>query len=171
MSNLDRCFQGAKNVPKRLRKVPESIAKAEEHLQKADTNIRAANLMNENKLFDWSITCSYYAMYHATMASLWLIGIEARFHECAIEAFEAFYIQSQKVDSRYLEYVKKAKTLSKKYIDYLEHAKSERIEASYGLGEITSQKASIMLSKAREFVSEITRVVFDAKGIGYHTIT
>src|SRR3989338_10898534 len=137
MTLLDRCFEGAPNVPKRLLRVPVSIEKAEEHLEKANRNLFAAKLMNDNKFFDWTITCSYYAMYHATMASLWLIGLEARSHECAIVAFEIFYVKERKVSKEYLEYVQKAKTLSKKYADSLEYAKTERIKASYGLGEIT----------------------------------
>lgn len=170
MSFLERCFEGAQNVPKRLRRVPESVEKAEEHLEKANWNLMAANLMNENKFFDWTITCSYYAMYHATMASLWLIGLEARSHECAIAAFEAFYIKEKGVGKEYLDYVRKAKGLSKKYADALEHAKTERVKASYGLGEITSKEALKVLADAREFASEITRIAYGAKGIGYSQI-
>ena len=167
MNFLDKCFEGMQNVPKRLRKVPASTERADEHLEKANRNILAAKLMSENKYFDWVVTCSYYAMYHATMASLWAIGLEARSHECAIAAFESFYIKEKKIDERYLEYVKKAKTLSKKYADSLEQARIERIKASYGLGEINSQEASKILSDARDFVAEITGVVEEAKGFGY----
>ena len=170
MNTLDKCFEGAHNIPKRLRKVPVSTDKAEEHLEKARSNVLAAELMNKNKFFDWTITCSYYAMYHATMASLWVIGLEARSHECAIAAFESFYIKENKVGKKYLDYVKKAEKLSKKYIDFLEYAKSERIKASYGLGEITSQEASKVLSNARDFLAEITRIVSEARGFGYHRL-
>jgi len=167
MNLLDRCFEGAGNIPRRLIKVPESAEKAEEHLEKANRNLLAAKLMNDNKHFDWTITCSYYAMYHATMASLWLIGVDARSHECAIIAFEAFYIKEKKVGKEYLDYVKKAITLSRKYADSLEYAKTERIKASYGLGEITSQESGKVLADARDFVAEITRIVHEAKGFSY----
>ena len=105
MNLIDRCFEGAPNVPRRLLRVPASVEKAEEHLEKANRNLFAAKLMNDNKFFDWAITCGYYAMYHATMASLWLIGLEARSHECAIAAFEIFYVKEQKVGKEYLEYL------------------------------------------------------------------
>lgn len=166
MNLIDRCFEGASNVPKRLLRVPVSIEKAEEHLEKANRNLFAAKLMNDNKFFDWAITCGYYAMYHATMASLWLIGLEARSHECAIAAFEIFYVKEQKVGKEYLEYLNKAKTLDKKYADSLEYAKTERIKASYGLGEITSQEASKVLSDSREFVATIGQLALEAKGLG-----
>ena len=110
MNLLDRCFEGSGEIPKRLIKVQESVNKAEEHLEKANKNLLAATKMNEFKFFDWTITCSYYAMYHATMASLWLIGLDARSHECAIVAFETFYVQERKVFPDYTEYVKKAKS-------------------------------------------------------------
>ena len=165
MNLLKRCFEGARNIPKRLRKVPVSTDKANEHLEKANRNILAASLMNENKYFDWVITCSYYAMYHATMASLWILGLEARSHECAIVAFETFYVKKKKVGREYLGYVKKAKKLSKKYADSLEYAKAERIKASYGLGEITSQEASKVLGEARDLITEITGIVSEEKEI------
>lgn len=166
MNLLDRCFEGAPNVPKRLLRVPISIEKAEEHLEKANRNLFAAKLMNDNKFFDWAITCGYYAMYHATMASLWLVGLEARSHECAITAFEMFYVKEQKVGKEYLDYLKKAKTLNRKYADSLEYAKTERIKASYGLGEITSLEASRVLSDSREFVATIGQLALEAKGLG-----
>jgi uncharacterized protein (UPF0332 family) len=31
--------------------------------------------MFDNDLFDWTIICGYYAMYHAVLASLFKIGI------------------------------------------------------------------------------------------------
>lgn len=165
MNKLERCFEGSVNIPKRLLKVPESTEKAEHHLEKARTNIAAGNLMNENKFFDWTITCSYYAMYHSTMAGLWLIGLEARSHECALTAFEAFYIKEKKVEKEYLEYVKKAKKLSRKYSDSLDYARTERIKASYGLGEITSQEASKVLNNARDFVAAIDNLIIEKKGL------
>ncbi len=166
MDKLDKCFQGFGGFPPRLIKKKPDIITAEDHLEKAGRNLFAAKLMDENKFFDWAITCSYYAMYHATMASLWLIGLEARSHECAISAFEMFYVKEQKVGKEYLDYVKKAKTLNRKYADSLEYAKTERIKASYGLGGITSQEASKVLSDAREFVDAIGKLVLEAKGLG-----
>ena len=49
---LERCFQGAANVSKRLRKVPEDVGKAEEHLDKANKNLLASTLMEDNRFFD-----------------------------------------------------------------------------------------------------------------------
>ena len=166
MDRLDKCFLGFVGSPPRLIRKRPDINVAEEHLEKANRNLFAAKLMNDNKFFDWAITCSYYSMYHATMASLWLIGLDARSHECAILAFEIFYVKEQKVGKEYLEYVRKAKTLNKKYSESLEYAKTKRIKASYGLGEITSQEVSKVLSDARDFVATINQLVLVAKGLG-----
>ncbi|MBI5227163.1 HEPN domain-containing protein [Candidatus Micrarchaeota archaeon] len=166
MDKLDKCFQGFGSIPPRLIKKKPDISVAEDHLEKANRNLFAAKLMNDNKFFDWAITCGYYAMYHATMASLWLIGLEARSHECAISAFEIFYVKEQKVGKEYLDYLKKAKTLNRKYAGSLEYAKTQRIKASYGLGEITSQESSKVLSDAREFVATVGQLALEAKGLG-----
>ena len=164
MNLLEKCFEGTKETPPRLRRVKPLAEKADAHMEKAITNLLAMDLMEKNKFFDWAITCGYYAMYHATMAALWLLGLEARSHECVIAAFEAFYVKKGKVDERYLQYVKRAKTLSGRYSDALENAKAERIIASYGLGEIRSQEAAKVTSDAREFVNGIRGLVFEAKG-------
>src|SRR3989338_2528268 len=110
MDKLDKCFQRFGGFPPRLIKKSPDINVAADHLEKANRNLFAAKLMSDNKFFDWAITCGYYAMYHATMASLWLIGLEARSHECAIAAFEMFYVKEQKVGKEYLEYLNRAKT-------------------------------------------------------------
>src|SRR3989338_3612810 len=158
MNLLERCFEGDRNIPVRLKRVAENLEIAKNHIEKADRNINAAKLMLDNKFFDWAITCAYYAMYHATMASLWLIGFDARSHECAITAFEAFYIQEKKVGEKYLSYYKKAHKLSRKLIDTLEKAKTERIKASYGLGEITSNEASDIYADAIDFVGSVRSI-------------
>ncbi len=143
---LRRCFEGTKGIPPRLIKVRPSASTAEEHLSKAERNILAMDLMNENKFFDWTIVCGYYAMYHATMASLWLLGLDARSHECALLAFRTFYIKKGRVGREYYEYLEKAKTLSEKYGETLEKVRFMRINASYGLGEAKSSEADTVAS-------------------------
>jgi uncharacterized protein (UPF0332 family) len=164
---LIKCFKGTRELPKRLLKVSPSISTAEEHISKSESNILAMELMNENKLFDWTIVCGYYAMYHATMASLWLIGLDARTHECALLAFESFYIKRGRIPKEYLDYLKRAERLSSKYGDTLKKVKSMRLSASYGLAEVKSQESSLVRSNAKEFVEEIKRLVYAKKGIEF----
>lgn len=163
MNQLERCFEGTPDVPPRLIEQGVDVDAAKAHLEKAEHNLYAAQKMAENKFFDWQIVCAYYSMYHAPMAALSLAGLEARSHECAIAAFEAFYI-SKKVPKEYAAYLKNAKQLSKTYSDTLANAKTERIKASYGLGEIKSDEAGRVMSNARAFVGEIKSLVSAASG-------
>jgi uncharacterized protein (UPF0332 family) len=164
---LDRCFKGTKEIPPRLLSKRPDIAAAEKHLAKAERNNAAMDLMFESGFLDWAIVCAYYSMYHATMASLWLLGIEARSHECAIAAFESFYVKKKKVSERYLEHLKRAKSLSDRYVDTLKEVKKMRISASYGLGEIRSEEASVAQANAKEFVTAINALISEEEGFGY----
>jgi len=164
---LEACLNGTKGIPPRLIRRTADIDRAEEHLSKAERNGMAMNIMYEKGFFDWSIVCAYYSMYHATLASLWVLGLDARSHECAIVAFEAFYVKKMKVSEKLLVYLDKAKQLSEKYADSIKNVKKMRIEASYGLGELKSPEASIAMSNAKEFVTEITAIVHEARGFGY----
>ena len=109
--------------------------------------------------------CGYYSMYHATMASLWLIGLDARSHECALLAFRTFYIKKGRVAPEYYEYLEKAKKMSEKYGETLEKVRFMRITASYGLGEAKSSDAESVAANARAFVAEIRKLVYREKGV------
>jgi uncharacterized protein (UPF0332 family) len=167
MDKLERCFQGTRESPPRLIQKEPDVNTAQEHLEKAEHNLLAMELMLQNKFFDWTIVTSYYAMYHATLAALWLIGIDARSHECAVLAFESFYAKKGKVDKKYVEYLHRAKNLSEKYAETLEKIRTLRVQASYGIGEIKSVDAIFASSQAKDFVGAIRKLVSEAKGFGY----
>lgn len=163
---LDKCFSGSKESPPRLIRTNPDINVAEAHLTKAETNTAVMELMLQNKFFDWTIVTAYYSMYHATLAALWLIGIDARSHECAVLAFERFYAKKGMVENKYVEYLHRAKELGEKYAETLEKVKTMRVQASYGTGEIKSLDASFASSRAKEFLSAINKLVHEAKGLG-----
>lgn len=167
MDRLDRCFLGSKETSPKLIRKESSLNAAEEHLEKAETNLLAMELMFQNKHFDWTIVTSYYAMYHATLSALWLIGLYANSHECAILAFETFYVKKGKVDAKYVEYIRRAKDLGEKYAETLEKVKALRNSASYGIGEIKSADAEFSRTAAKEFVTAIRGIISEAKGFGY----
>ncbi len=162
---LSKCFSGSKEHPKRLLKTEPSLEKAEAHLSKAETNLHAMNLLHGDKSFDWTVVTAYYAMYHAVMSVLWLIGLEARSHQCAIAAFEAFYVKKNNVPKEYLAYLDKTKALESKYLDSLEQVRTYRVKASYGLGEIHSMEAKKIATEAKEFVLEMKKIIYRAKGV------
>ncbi len=73
---LDGCFHPKEGKPN-LRRIAPDTGRAKEHIEKAHRNLRAMRLMFDRDLFDWTIVCGYYAMYHAVLASLF--KITARF--------------------------------------------------------------------------------------------
>jgi len=164
MDRLDRCFSGTPESPPRLIRKKPDLDTVEEHIAKADANIAAMELMFSNKFFDWTIVTAYYSMYHATLAALWLIGLEAKSHECAVLAFERFYAKKGRVDGKYLEYLQRAKELSERYAETLDKVRTWRVQASYGIGEINSADASFARTRAKEFLSAIKEIVHGTKG-------
>lgn len=71
---LHGCFHPKEGRPN-LRKIQVNVERAEQHIDKAHKNLRAMKIMFENDLFDWTIICGYYAMYHAVLAALFKIGV------------------------------------------------------------------------------------------------
>ena len=165
MDRLDRCFIGTLESPPRLIRKRPDLNIADEHISKADMNIAAMELMFNNKFFDWTIATAYYSMYHATLAALWLIGLDAKSHECAVLAFERFYAKKGKVESKYVEYLQRAKELSEKFAETLEKVRTLRVQASYGIGEVKSVDAIFARTQAKDFVLVIKQLVHEAKGL------
>ncbi|MBI5046842.1 HEPN domain-containing protein [Candidatus Micrarchaeota archaeon] len=162
---LGRCFEGEGRVPPRLIRKKPDMETVDAHLHKAETNSIVMETMFQNKFFDWTIVTAYYSMYHATLAALWVIGIDARSHECAVIAFERFYAKKGKVENKYLEYLERAKELSEKYSETLEKVRTLRVKASYGLGEIHSTDATFSRTQAKDFLSIVRNIVNEAKGL------
>ena len=155
---LKRCFSPPKGKAN-LYRVKENPQTAEEHINKAHKNLRAMNLMFENDLFDWTIICGYYAMYHAVLASLIKIGVKATTHYCAIAAFKKFYVERDKVKPEYVDCIKKASQIEQKYVESLDSAQENRIIEQYGIQVITNTDAEWILEDAEDFVLKIEEVL------------
>ena len=155
---LRECFRPREGKPN-LTKVPVNIERAKQHIEKAQRNLRAMKLMFDNDLFDWTIICGYYAMYHAVLASLFKIGIRATAHYCAIAAFKKFYVERGKVAPEYIAYIKKAKQLEQKYAETLEKAQEERVIEQYGIEIFTNNDAEWIIEDAKNFVLKIEEVL------------
>ncbi len=151
---LRDCFHPKAGKPN-LRTVPVNMDTAKQHIDKAHRNLRAMKIMFDNDLFDWTIICGYYAMYHAVLASLFKIGIRATAHYCAIAAFKKFYVERGKVAPEYIIYIKKAKQLEQKYTETLEKAQEERVIEQYGVEILTNEDAEWIIAHAKAFVLKI----------------
>jgi len=155
---LSGCFHSKEGRPN-LHKVLVSPERAEQHIDKAHKNLRAMKIMYENDLFDWTVICGYYAMYHAVLAALFKIGIRATAHYCAIAAFKEFYVKRGEVKPEYITYIKKAKQLEEKYANTLEKAQGDRITEQYGVEMLTNDDAEWILEDAKDLVLKIEEIL------------
>ncbi len=155
---LQGCFHPKEGRPN-LHKIPVNAERARQHIDKAHKNLRAMKIMFGNDLFDWTIICGYYAMYHAVLAALFKIGIRATAHYCAIAAFKEFYVKRGKVRPEYITYIKRAKQLEQKYANTLEKAQEDRVVDQYGIEVLTNDDAEWILEDAKDFVLKIEEVL------------
>lgn len=155
---LHECFNPRRGKPG-LRRIPVNAGLAKKHMDKANKNLRAMKLVHDNGLFDWTIICGYYAMYHAVLASLLSIGIRADTHYCAVAAFEIFYVERGKVSREYVKYIKRAKRLEQKYAEALDRAKGSRISEQYGIEVLTNDDAEWIIGDAEDFVLKIEEII------------
>ncbi len=155
---LGECFHPKKGKPNLIR-IPVEIKRVEQHINKAHSNLRAMKVMFDNDLFDWTVICGYYAMYHAVLASLFKIGIRATAHYCAIAAFKKFYVERGKVKPEYISYIKKAKQLERQYAETLEKAQENRVIEQYGVEVLTNDDAEWIIEDAEDFVLKIEEVI------------
>ena len=155
---LRECFHPKVGKPN-LRRMSVNTERVKQHINKAHNNLRAMKIMFDNDLFDWAIICGYYAMYHAVLASLFRIGIQARAHYCAIAAFKKFYVERGKVKPEYIDYIKKAKQLEQKYSETLEKAQENRVVEQYGVETVTNDDAEWIIEDAENFVLKIEEVI------------
>jgi uncharacterized protein (UPF0332 family) len=155
---LRGCFRPKQGKPN-LRRIPPDPDRMRQHIDKAHGNLRAMKLMYDGEHFDWAIICGYYAMYHAVLAALYKLGIRAFAHYCAIAAFREFYIERGKVDRQYMDYIKRAKQLERKYAETLEKAQEIRVIEQYGVEVITNEEAEWIIEDAKDFVLKIEEVL------------
>ena len=160
--NLERILQGCfhpKEGRPNLQKVPVSAERAKQHIDKAHNNLRAMKMMFDNDLFDWTIICGYYAMYHAVLAALFKIGIRATAHYCALAAFKEFYVKRGRVKPEFVTYINRAKQLERKYSESLDKAQENRVVEQYGIEVVTNDDAEWIIEDAKDFVLKIEEIL------------
>lgn len=113
------------------------------HINKARHNIETAALLIEASTnpearrqletaadytgYDWRISCSYYAMYHAAFSSLASTGIKARTHESLIEGLEFYFVRKQKsVGCGRIKQIQDARMLDEKYVNRMRAARHRK---------------------------------------------
>ncbi len=155
---LRDCFHPKIGKPN-LVNVPVKPETAKQHIDKARGNLRAMKLMFDNDLFDWTVVCGYYAMYHAVLAALFKIGVRATAHYCAIAAFKKFYVERGRIEPEYVGYIQKAKQLEKKYANTLDKAQENRVIEQYGVEIIANDDVEWIIEEATDLVLKIEEVL------------
>lgn len=156
---LSRCFNPGRGFRPELLNVKPSQNNAKAHLEKAHSNLKAMNLMFEKEFFDLTVICGYYAIYHAVLAALFQIGLRAFSHLCALSAFQKFFIEREMVPREYVRYLKRAKSLEKRYSDTLIEARENRVKVQYGTEILANDDAEWIIEDAEDFVLKIEELL------------
>jgi uncharacterized protein (UPF0332 family) len=117
-----------------------------EFWEKAQENLKAAEVLFEQRLYNASANRSYYAALQAAITALAEIGIttDRISHEAAQATFATELIHRRK---RYASHLK----------SYLITLHAVRNDADYGVTSISKKVAARQLKKAREFIEEIRK--------------
>jgi uncharacterized protein (UPF0332 family) len=126
---------------------------------------KTMNLREDYYAYDWVISASYYAMFHAATAALGNLGLRARTHECLIEVLEYLFVHKRKLlETEMVEKIIHLKSLEKRYIDRMWSIKSRRNIAHYKAEEsISRSDAQKSLKDAYEFVGRMEELIDDLK--------
>ena len=107
------------------------------YLNKSENCIKAAELLIDNKLYENSISDSYYAIYNSINALLRKVGIKCENHTVSISLLEILF----------------SETVLR---DLADRAKDARIDSQYNIDvSETKLKAVELQSQAENFVSAI----------------
>lgn len=119
-----------------------------EFLTKAKQNIRGAELLFENELYDASANRAYYAALQVAVAALAHAGIKTDrvSHERTQANFTA-------------ELIRKRKVYPSRLKSYLPGLQRIRDDADYKSKFVSKKVASRQLRKATEFVTKVTQEV------------
>jgi len=147
------------------------------HIDKARHNIETASLLlevskdKESKKrlkvsadyigYDWTISCGYYAMFHAATAALAAIGIKAESHESLIEGLEYHFVFKERIiESKDVEKLRFAKKLDERYVNRMWATKSKRNTAQYRADAVIAQKdAEKIYKNAIDFVDILESLI------------
>lgn len=157
--------------------VPLYLDKSRHNLETADLLLKlsddreskkALRLREDYNAYDWVISASYYAMFHAATAALGSLGLRARNHDCLIESMEYHFVHKKKVlETELIDKIARLKSLEEKYINQMWHTKSRRNTAHYKAeASISRSDAQRSLKDARGFVERITNLIEELREQG-----
>jgi uncharacterized protein (UPF0332 family) len=115
------------------------------YLEKAESSRKSAEVLLPHKLYENSVSSSYYAMYNALTALLFKTGIKCENHSAAIVLLRNLFGQEELYKS-----ISKAK---EERIDKQYYVSSKKAEVE------TKESAEKMLKDAEKFITEIKLII------------
>lgn len=113
----------------------------ESYLQKAANSLKSSRVLLQNKLYEDSVSMSYYAMYNSLLALLFRVGIKSENHSASILMFKKIF------------------GISDLY-EMIAFAKKERIDKQYYVDFVlTKESAEDLTGKAEHFTTELRLII------------
>ncbi|MBM2814148.1 MAG: hypothetical protein HW421_910 [Ignavibacteria bacterium] len=114
--------------------------------QRSKENLKAAEMLFENGLYNASANRAYYAAFHIALVAVYQSGYEPKIdHKALNSIFSDLFINRRKI-------------LPSKYKSYLYEMQSIRNFTDYGSG-VNKKKSKENLEKAKEFIEILTGVM------------
>ena len=120
-----------------LKLVKISDVVADSYVRKSENCLKSAKILLKNKLYENSISMSYYAMYNCLLGLLFKVGIKSENHSGSIIVFKKLF---------------KRKDL----FEILSFAKQERIDKQY---YVASKNSGLTKKSANEMIKEAENLV------------
>ncbi|MBU1203536.1 MAG: HEPN domain-containing protein [Nanoarchaeota archaeon] len=128
----------------KLELVEPSIEVCSSYLEKADDCLASAKLLYENKLYENSVSMSYYTMYNSLIALLFKLGIKSENHSGSILLLKLLLGKNE-------------------LFDIVSNAKKERVDKQYYVitegFDITKDSAGVLVLNAGNFLLNIKLVI------------
>jgi len=115
------------------------------YLEKAENCLKSASILLDNRLYENSISMSYYVMYNSLTALLFRTGIKCENHAGAIILFKRMFGRNDLY--KLISFAKEERVDKQYYVDFL----------------LTKESAQDLLRKAEDFLVEIKLLIKDLK--------
>lgn len=113
----------------------------ESYLQKAANSLKSSRVLLQNKLYEDSVSMSYYAMYNSLLALLSRVGIKSENHSASILMFKKIFGRGD-------------------LYEMIAFAKKERIDKQYYVDFVlTKESAEDLAGKAEHFTTELRLII------------
>lgn len=158
---IEECKRlGKKQKHRGLLKLETDVEEAKKHLKKAEHNLNAINKFKEIGFSDWSITASFYCIYHCFLAIAVKFGYESRNQTCTISLMEYLNEENKiNIDTKFIDMLKYEDMEEVKESKIIE----EREEYTYGIKISVEDETKIneLTKNCKELFDVTKNIVFN----------